>query len=354
MAMGRPRIHNKHLPRRLILRSGAHYFIHKNGRQERLLNEDGTRADYGQSLKMWAERMGEKPEGPIRTLGDAFDVYEHAMLNGLLPKKKSARSIKNNLQQFKALRKAFSRQPPEDTVPSDIYAFMDNRVDKNGRPVRFQANREVELLSSVFNFLIRKGRVQSNPCKEVQRFEEKPRDRDVEVWEYNAVYGLAGDRMQVAMDIARLTSMREGDIIRLSPANGQERGITVTTGKTKRKMRYLWTLALKKPWDRLVDLAASAKVKGRVISIKEADPTVPLFRGRRGRPLSESGFQSEWQRLMRQAMVTGVIQERFTFHDIRAMAAGEYGEDSHELLGNSPEVAERVYNRKVREVTPIR
>jgi hypothetical protein len=57
---------------------------------------------------------------------------------------------------------------------------------------------------------------------------------------------------------------------------------------------------------------------------------------------------------MREALTRGVIKERFTFHDIRAMAAGEYGKDSHELLGNSPEVAKRVYERKPREVTPKR
>lgn len=341
MAMGRPRTRNKHLPRRLYLRSGAYYFTHKDGRQERLLNPDGTRADYGQSLKMWAERTGGKPEGPIKTLGDAFDAYQFAMQNGLLAKKKSARSIKNNLQQFKALRKVFRQQPPEDTQPSDIYAFMDNRVDKNGRPVRFQANREVELLSSVFNWLIRKGRVQSNPCKLVQRFEEKPRDRDVEAWEFEAVYSLASPRMQCAMEIARLTGDREGDILRLARPSLKERGVDVISGKTNRKKRNRWTPALRAVVDRLIGL------QGPV-------PTLHLFVGRRGQPLSESGFQTEWQRLMAQAMATGVIKERFTFHDIRAMAAGEYGEGKHELLGNSPEVAERVYSRKIVEVTPIR
>lgn len=340
--MGRKRKHNRHLPRRLQEKAGAYYFLHdipksaekpKGGiRWELLRNEDGTKADYGQALIIWAKYTGGNAH-QMQTLGDAFDRYKREVLP-----KKTERSRKNNLQQFKALYKVFRDQRPKDLRPSDVYAFMDARRNKKGRHVPIQANREKELLSHVCAYLVRWGVLDSNPCSEVNRFSQPARTRDVESSEFEAVSGLASDRMQCAMEIALITGMREGDIMRLGRQNADPKGVVVTHGKTKKRIRYLWNPRLETAWKRLLGL-------------QDPIPTFHLFAGRRGQPLSESGFQSEWQRLMAKALKTGAIQERFTFHDIRAMAGGTHPV-AHELLGNSPEVAERVYKRKPRDVMP--
>lgn len=340
--MGRRRKHNRHLPNRLQEKSGAFYFLHdipksperpKGGiRWEMLKNEDGTKADYGQALTIWARYTGGNPH-QVLTLGDAFDRYKREVLP-----KKTARSQKNNLQQFKALYKVFRDQRPQDLRPSDVYAFMDARRNKAGRHVPIQANREKELLSHVCAYLVRWGIIDTNPCAQVNRFSQPPRTRDVLMEEFQAVYTLASDRMQCAMQIGRTTGMREGDMLKLGRQNGKPKGIEVTHGKTKKRILYQWNETTTAVWSRLIGL------QGPV-------PTLYLFTGRRGRPLSESGFQTEWQRLMAKALAAGAIQERFTFHDIRAMAHGGR-EDGHKLLGNTAEVADRVYNRKPREVVP--
>jgi hypothetical protein len=41
-----------------------------------------------------------------------------------------------------------------------------------------------------------------------------------------------------------------------------------------------------------------------------------------GRPFSESGFRSNWHRLMQKALAEQVISESFTFHDLRTPGLG--------------------------------
>jgi len=52
---------------------------------------------------------------------------------------------------------------------------------------------------------------------------------------------------------------------------------------------------------------------------------------------------------------SGVIQERFTFHDLRSYAADEQDCDASKLLGHAnKETTERIYLRRVKKVTPNR
>jgi len=61
-------------------------------------------------------------------------------------------------------------------------------------------------------------------------------------------------------------------------------------------------------------------------------------------PVSYEGFTSAWQRLIKKAALKG-LQERFTFHDLRAKAGSEAID--WRLLGHTDrQVFERIYNRK--------
>ena len=58
-----------------------------------------------------------------------------------------------------------------------------------------------------------------------------------------------------------------------------------------------------------------------------------------------------WRRVMDRAIKTGSVDERFTFHDLRALAAGKA--DDWQLLGHSDRrTFERVYYRKEKRVKP--
>lgn len=80
------------------------------------------------------------------------------------------------------------------------------------------------MLSSVFSAMVRWGIVESNPCKVAKSFTEKPRDRYVEDWEYQAVIALASPVLRAAMEIAAITGMRQGDILKLRHADLTDTG----------------------------------------------------------------------------------------------------------------------------------
>ena len=81
-----------------------------------------------------------------------------------------------------------------------------------------------------------------------------------------------------------------------------------------------------------------------------------LFCTRKGRPYTPDGFRSIWQRRMRSAIDTGVLQERFREHDLRAKAASDVErEHATALLDHADgRVTRRHYRRKPEIVRPTR
>lgn len=321
MAMGRRRIHNKHLPRRLYLRHGRYFFVRADGKWENL----GT--DYGAALKAWAERSA--PVGNPATLGQAFDRYRREILPT-----KSPQTQRGYQQQFKALYKVWRDVLPADVKPTDVYAYLDAR----GKTSPVQANREKALLSTVFSYLVRWGVVERNPCFGVHRITEHKRDRYVEPWEYKAVYDLATEKMRCAMDLAILTGLRQGDILALTRADFRDDGLLVRTSKTGKKLLFAWTPGLREVWERL------QRLQPDVVHFRY------LFMGRRGHRLTSSGFQSVWKRLMARALASGGLAERYHFHDIRAVP----GSEDSRLLGHADPRMAAVYQRKPVKVTPLK
>lgn len=61
-----------------------------------------------------------------------------------------------------------------------------------------------------------------------------------------------------------------------------------------------------------------------------------------------------WQRLMRKAVDTNIIKERFAFNDLHAKAASD-ADNPTELLGHDDsKTTNRVYHREPRKVTPLK
>lgn len=196
---------------------------------------------------------------------------------------------------------------PENVKLKHIYAYMDAR----GVTSKTRANREKSLLSSCFSNMIRWGIVESNPCKVVKSFTEKPRTRYVEDWEYQAVLSLASPVLRAAMEIAAITGMRQGDILKLRYADITEIGIPLTQGKTGKKQIFIWTPALE------------AAIKSARKQKRHADSVAHIIANERGQAYTSNGFKSNWQRLMNNSIESGVIKNRFTFHDLRAKAGSD-------------------------------
>jgi hypothetical protein len=73
-------------------------------------------------------------------LGQVFDRYEREIIPGKAPKTQS-----DNLLSLKQLRKAFSDAPIDAVTPQVIAQYRD------GRSAKVRANREISLLSHIYN-----------------------------------------------------------------------------------------------------------------------------------------------------------------------------------------------------------
>ena len=314
--MGRKRKYRKDLPERVYFNHGSYYFVTKEGKWE-WLSKDRTIA-----LKRYADFTASPFPGRISAIMDRY-------MQEVAPTK-SPRTFKNNEREIVPLKTAFGHMEPYEITPTSIYQYMD------ARPA-IAANRETALLSSVFKFAIRKGLASENPCRYVSRNPEKPRDRHVEDSEYQAVYNVSPPVIQCAMDLARQTGLRLGDLLKLNEReNVRDDGLYVVTGKTGRKLVFEWTDELRATIERCKILRGAVKGIG-----------LYLLPNREGQQYTLFGFSTLWQRVMRKSGVA-----RFQFRDLRAMAANK-SEQPTELLGhNDPKVTNRIYRRAPRRVKP--
>ncbi len=323
MTMGRKRRDRRDLPERVYLKHGAYYFVSKDGKWHRL----GT--DYAKALTKYGDLNS---SGAGFSLGAIMDRY----MREIAPTK-APRTYKNYEREMRLLKAGFGHMLPDDLTPPNIYAYLDSRPPVAG-------NREKALLSTVFSYAVRWGLATDNPCRLVKRNTETPRDRYVEDWEYRAVYALASPMMQIAMEVARMTGLRQGDILKIKLTDVKDGGLHSHTGKTKKRMIYEMTPEL-----------AAVVDRSQSIPILGVQPLHPyLIRTERGSGYTAYGFRTIWQKLMRRALSAEVIKERFTFHDLRAKAA-DGAENASELLGHDdPRTTNRVYRRAPRRVNPAK
>lgn len=326
--MGRRRITRQDLPQRVYFNHGAYYFVTIKGEWIYLHRQ------FPKAMSRYAEIVG-SPSGK-GAMADLINRYLREV-----SAKKSPRTYKNNLHESKKLLAVFGDMSPAEITPQDIYAYM----DKRGKPIA--ANREVSLLSTVFKYAVRWGLAADNPCRLVSKNPEAPRDREVQDWEYSAVHAIASPAMQCAMDIIDLTALRIGDVLSLNEREHiTDDGIYIVTGKRKKKMLFVWTDDLRAIYERC---RAYRKEIQKTLDVVTISPH--LICNRMGQRYTVSGFESNWQQLMRTAIEKKVIKERFTCHDLRARAARN--ENATELLGHDdPRTTNRIYRRVTRKVTP--
>jgi integrase len=319
--MGRKRTKDKHLPKRLYLRSGRYWFAPKQGPWQDL----GT--NLGDAMRQWGERMSRQYSA--HTINDLFDRYAMEVIPT-----KAQSTQKDNHREMAKLRPVFGPSSPDAVEAQHIYAYLDRRSAK------VRANREIALLSDVYQKAIRWGAVTTNPCKGIEKNKEKRRDRDVKDWEYEGVYRLANPTLQVAMDLAVITGLRQGDILRIRLADITPDGLRVTTGKTGKRIVFGLTPGL-------------AEVIERAKGLRRRIGSLYLLAGRAGQPYTSSGFRAMWQRLMRRAIDKQVIAERFRFHDLRAVAASR-ADDPQKLLTHTTQKQTAAYLRRPTKLNPTR
>lgn len=238
------------------------------------------------------------------------------------------------------LAKVWERGIVASIKPADVAKYL--RVYRAGASTL--ANREVALLSNLFNLAVEMGAIDRNPCKDVRRNKERPRTRLVEAHELAAFVAWAekqGPSAQVLVAMAQFAALAgsrriefrtlhwpqvDDELVRLTRAKQR--------GTEKRELVFIGT--------------ALREVLDRMRLLPGYNPMGAVFRApRTGNPYSESGFKTMWGRLMDDALAAKTVEARFTFHDLRAHYTTYYKKrfDSLPELHADPATTARVYER---------
>lgn len=312
---------NRHLPPRVYEKHGAlHYVMRSTGKWHRL-GPKGMRES--EILRAVADLIGPPDTG---TMGGLIERYAREVLP-----KKAPKTVKAQRLELARLAEVFGHMRPDEVQPSDCWGYYTARGGASA------AHHEVRLLSHVFTWARRWGVLSVNPAQRLGLKTPEPRTRYVTDAEFLAVRAVAPPMIGYAMDLALLTALRQGDILRLERRHLTDQGIELVTGKTGRGVLIEWSPELREVI--AAALRQSPQVRRFVICRRD------------GKPLSSSGFQSIWQRMMRKTE-----GERFTFHDLRAKSLS----DEPTLEGAAaraahadPRITQRVYRRLPQRVKPL-
>ncbi|WP_294637374.1 hypothetical protein [uncultured Aquabacterium sp.] len=218
-----------------------------------------------------------------------------------------------------------------------------------GQPT--SGNREMAALSGAFNYGMREGMVESNPCHGVKRNREKPRNREVGLVEFNAFMQFAKNQ-STALYMAALigatvaiSGRRRAELLRLDADALTPEGIDTRDAKTKyyeadRNYLVLWSPLLRQI---LEEVKRIRPVESRY-----------LFPVRGGRaPYTDQGFKCTWNKLMKAWMKAG--GQHFTAHDLRAFYVSRMLDQDRDPNTHRNEATMRkVYDRrKTVEVSPL-
>lgn len=242
------------------------------------------------------------------TFGQLWRLYEESTAF-----KRLAETTKTSYREcWNQLSKVFENGVVAATRPADVARYL--RVERADSPVC--ANREVAVLSNMFNLAVERGDIDRNPCKEVRRNPENPRTRLVEAPELEGFVAWAlrqGKSALVLVSMAQfaaLTGNRRAEFLKLHWPQVDEHIIRLQRakqrgGKAKRELVAIST--------------ALQAVLDRVKATDGYNPMGPVFRApKTNNAYSEPGFKTMWNRLMAKALAEKVVEERFTFHDLRA------------------------------------
>lgn len=353
----RPKTSNSDLPPRMIrrkrkLKSGEVWEgLYYNGRDaegRRIEIPLGT--DLNEAKRRWAQL--ECRDAPANTglMRFIFDRYEREIIPNKAPSTR-----RDNTSILKFLRKVFDNAPINSITPQVIAQYRDER----GKVAPVRANREITLLSHVFNLAREWGyTAKENPVRGVRKNKEKPRDfyADDAVW--TAVYSVACPELQDAMDLAYITGQRPADVLKMRLSDISDGALEVKQNKTAKKLRIL----LDDPEGGRTDLGQLVdRIKGRQRQML----SLFLIATPGGAPLNKWTLRHRFDDA-REAAAKSVDEagdaglatrvRAFQFRDIRPKAASETDlAHASKLLGHTDkQITRTVYQRVGETVLPAK
>lgn len=132
----------------------------------------------------------------------------------------------------------FGNAPPSSVKQGHIAQYLEMRKRQNAGTA---GNREKAALSSVFEFAMRNGWADNNPCRGVRRNKERPSTRIVSNAEYDGTTERASRALKLLLRADYLTGMRLTDIMAMRRNWLTLYGIEWTESKTGRHNLMRWT-----------------------------------------------------------------------------------------------------------------
>ncbi|MGY2288384.1 tyrosine-type recombinase/integrase [Pseudomonas sp. SDO528_S397] len=295
--------------------------------------------DLDKARLKWAELEAKDKPGDLTIMKGIFDRY----VRDVIPKK-GARTQTDNLAELKQLRPTFDSAPIDSITPANIAGYRDARTAK------VRANREIALLSHVFNMAREWGLTErENPCQGVRKNKEVPRDYYANAVVWDAVYGMAEPELKEAMDLGYLTGQRPADVIIMRSDDTEGDYFLVTQGKTGQKLRILMRTESGEN--------SLGKLVREITERNVGHPSKYLLINRHGKRMTKGMLRLRWDKAREKARLKAIDKgdpllaakiAGFQFRDIRPKAASEILDigDASLLLGHSKqEITKRVYRR---------
>lgn len=243
----------------------------------------------------WGDHMSQ-------TMNEIFDKYleERVPLLG-------KRTQIDYRRHVTVLRKHFGSKNANDLTLDDVNAFMNVEKGKQHR------NHQRAVLSAALAAAVDWRWIDYNIAKEAKRHPHKPRNRIVSNKELAAFKQKVGkhSRIILAADLARLTGLLQGAIIRLrwDQVHEKERVIVTRHHITDQRIEVPISDEVQEVLDRCKWLKAK----------KKSEFVLPT---QFGDAYTNEGFRAGWQRAIKKWKKTGY--DSFTFNDITKTGAREH------------------------------
>lgn len=286
----RPRKKDRHLPKCLYKRHGA-YFLVKRGVWEPLGR------DLSSALAEYGRRHADTPTGLLdRLIDDAFaQIKKRPTAKGKPISKNTAKQYGERVAKIKHLLRHFSA--PQQIKPKDVAKIKTLLQDTPN-----MANQVISVLRSICDCWLELELIDVNPAVGVKRHTVQKRKRLVSDDEFQAIYEKSPPRLQVMLDLWRLTGQRVMDVVRIPRSDLREEGIRFVQEKTGAELIVRWNPELKAAVDRAKSLYGNVRA-------------FTLFHTRRGTAPSYKTVYDQWRLAFKRAEVEDV-----QIRDLRAVS----------------------------------
>lgn len=193
----------------------------------------------------------------------------------------------------------FGHMHPDDLTSQDIAVYLEMR-ERDGTPAR--GNKEVAVLSSVYNHGMRIRACRVNPTYGVRRNVEKPRTYYVDDASLRLALRHANPSLRYLLWATYLTGFRQKDMLSLTRDHLTPEGIRIVQSKDGKHELRQWTDSLRK-----VVRRALSRSKG-----------IYVFTNEKGHHYSQTAVQCAMQKMKAD---TGI---KWRFHDLRAKAESDH------------------------------